>query len=408
MMMVMLLCMQPFNLYAVTLQEAMQASIKQHPMLDMAEQGVDVAQGNLIEESAYAYNPELSVEPQRRRLNAGGSSNDYYITLSQGIEVGPKRSLREQAAQAALNASRQAQKATQQKLMIEASRAFVALYFSDKLYHLRKQQSDMLEQVAHAMIRKVELGQSSQLDANLAQAIFSSAFQATSSAQQKLAQNRQRYSLALGQVEAIGDTLFLELPKLNKTWKPNTDAYQLALESRPDLAVLRAESEQSNAQADLASLARVPDITLSAMVGREAGDKLFTVGIAMPFPVLNSHSGAYRAALAEKELMNTGLAWSEKKLRYEVRAALLNHETAMAALDNIIQSDMQKNAKLTIELAQKAYDAGELDLEEWVVHIRQGLDARVTGLEITKQAWMARIRLAEVLGQAKYILEGIE
>jgi hypothetical protein len=79
----------------------------------MAEKNIESARGNLTEQSSYAYNPELSLEPQRRRLNGGGTSNDYYITLSQGIELGGKQGLREQSAQAALNASSQSREATQ-------------------------------------------------------------------------------------------------------------------------------------------------------------------------------------------------------------------------------------------------------------------------------------------------------
>jgi len=43
-----------------------------------------------------------------------------------------------------------------------------------------------------------------------------------------------------------------------------------------------------------------------------------------------------------------------------------------------------------------------------VVHINQGLSAQITALEMVKQAWMARIRLAEVLGHPEYILKGTQ
>jgi len=402
----MLLCIHPFYLHAESLQEAMARAVKRHPMLQMAEQQIDVARGNLDEQRAYAYNPQLSLEPQRRRFNGGGGSSDYYITLSQGIETGGKRGFRTQSARAALNAANRSREALRQRLMIEAARACVALYFAEQGLDLRRRQRDMLERVRHAVDRKLALGESSQLDANLAQSAFASAQNAFMVAGEALTQARERYLVALGGGQSAGVAPELSLPDLDTDWRPPADAYRIALRSRRDLALLRAKQEQLHARAEQADAARIPDITLSAMAGREAGDQLIKLGLSVPLPILNSHRGAYQAALAEKARADVGLKWSERQLRYAVQSALDNHAQAMAALSGMIKTDMQRHAEETISLARKAYAAGELDLEDLVVHIRQGLDARMTALEMIKQGWLARIRLAEVLGHPEYILEG--
>jgi len=401
-----LIGMHPWQADAVTLDTAIKIAADKHPEMQMAEQQIDAAKGNLDEQGAYAYNPKLALEPQRRRLNGGGTSNDYYVTLSQGVEVGGKRAFREQSAQAALNAVSQRRDNTRQQVMIEASRAYVSLYFAGQTYELRRQQSEMLKKVNHAVEKKLALGESSQLDANLAQSAYASALNATTAARQILTQTRQRYLLAMGKVQATGTLSELSLPSLDTHWQPPADAYKVALESRPDLAALRAKQTQFDARADLAGVARIPDIIFSAMSGREAGDQVLKLGITVPLPVLNRHQGAYRAALAEKDRVSTGLKWSEQQLRYAVQSALENHANAMTSLSGMMKTDMQQHAKDTISFAQKAYDAGELDLEELVVHIRQGLDARMTALDIIKQGWLARIRLAEVLGHPEYILKG--
>jgi len=405
----MLLCIHPIYAHADSLQEAMETAANQHPILQMAEQQVAIAKANLTEQSAYAYNPELSLEPQRRRLNAGGSANDYYITLSQGIETAGKQGFREQSAQAALKAMNQNKNNTRQQLMIAAARAYVALAMAEQAFDLRDQQSRMLKRVYHAVALQLKLGQSSQLDANLAQSAFSSALNATTVARQTLTQSKQAYLIALGNVNTAAiNPVKHTLPPLQTNWQPIGDAYKIALQSRPDISALRSKLEQSNAQANLASATRMPDVTISAMTGREAGENLIKLGFTIPIPVFNSHKGAYHAALAEQERVSSGLDWSTQQLRYAVQSAIDNHSNAMQALAGIITSHMQQSAKDTISLAQKAYDAGELDLEELVVHIRQGLDARMTALEIIQQGWLSRIRLAEMLAHPEYILEGIQ
>jgi len=400
-----LLCLQPLHANAISIQQAMDVAVQRHPMLQMAEQTTESARGNLTEQGAYAYNPELSLEPQRRSLNGGGHANDYYITLSQGIETGGKRAFRKRSARAGLNAASQQEKFTQQQLRIGVARAFVDLNFSKRVLALRTQQSDMLQQVSTAVSKQLEMGQSNQLDVNLAQSASASAQNATAVARQGFTKARQHYRQALGSMKAQWPNA---LPRLSSQWHPPVDTYKVALASRPDLSVLHARVEQAAARSDLAAAIRIPDITINAMAGRAAGEQLVKLGVSVPFPVLNSHEGAYRASEAKQVRATMDLEWSKQQLRYTLQSALDNHRNAMQSLANMTKNDMEQTAKETINLAGKAYNAGELDLEELVVHVRQGLDAQLTAIEVIKQAWLTRIRLAEVMGHPEYIIKGIQ
>ncbi len=390
---------------AITLRDAMALAAKHHPMLNMAEQRVASARGNLTEQSAYSYNPELSLEPQRRRLRDGGRSSDYYITLSQGIELGGKRALRTRAARAGVAINRWQQQATRQQLQIAVARAFVTVRITQQQRALRLRQRDMLRTLRDAIARKLELGQSNRLQLNLAESTLATAESAVTAAQSAFARSMEAYRRALGNATAPPPDA---LPALAPDWQPPADAEEIALASRPDLSALRAREQQAAARSELAKANRIPDLTISAMTGREAGDRLVKLGVAVPFPLLNSHTGAFRAAEAEQRRAETELAWFKQQLRYALQSARDNHRNAMAALRRMRASDMRQTAKETIDLARKAYDAGELDLEELVVHIRQGLDTQITALDVIRQAWLARIRLAEVMGHPEYITEGVQ
>ncbi|MBL1352665.1 MAG: TolC family protein [Zetaproteobacteria bacterium] len=407
-MMGIILCVQPLYVHAESLQESMHMAAKQHPMLQMAEQNITAAKGNLMEQGAYAYNPELLIEPQRRRLNGGGATNDYYLTFSQGIEMGGKQALRERSAKAMLHVAQQHKKVTRQQLSIQAAKAYVTRYFANRLLKMRQQQRDMLMVVKLAVVQKMAVGQSNQLAVNLAQSALASALNATTLAKQNLMRSQKAYALALGQKNIVTDLSRLQLPELYIDWKTPEHAYQIALASRPDLLALQAQGKVSDAQVALADAARISDLTLSAKVAREAGDQLLSVAITVPFALWNNHTGAYRASLANQERMDTRVIWAKQQLRYDVENAIENHRNAMQSLSDIRIYQMQQSANDTIRLAQQAYDAGELDLEEWVVHIRQALDAQITTLDIIKQAWFSRILLAQVLGHPEYILQGIQ
>lgn len=402
-----LVCISPWHAYATTLAAAMDTASRQHPELRVSEQRIEIARGQLTEQSSYAYNPELSLEPQRRRLNGGGTANDYYIGLSQGIELAGKRGYREQSAQQALNAAYSENELTQQQLVIGAARAFVELFFSKQVFNLRSKQRLMLGQLSQGIHRQMETGEVNQLDLNLARAAFASALSAEMKAKNSFTLSQAQYQMAIG--ESGGEELVdPELPQLLVDWKPPEHPFDIALQSRPDFAALRSRLAQSGAERDLARAERLPDPTLTVMAGREAGEHIVKVGLSFPIPLLNSHKGAYRSAMAQVSQAETGLEWSEKKLRLEVQAALYNHDSAMQTVTSAYQTEAPRISPDSIKLAQTAFNAGEINLEELVIHINQALEAQLTTIGIMKQGWLARIRLAEVFGHPEYILEGTQ
>ncbi len=401
----MLLCIHPFSANGVTLKAAMDAAVEQHPMLKVSKMQIDEAQGELQEQSSYAYNPEISVEPQRRRLNGGGSSNDYYITLSQGIELGGKQKYRELSTQATVEAAKFKSDTMRQQVSFNAARALVMLHFSKRELVWRNKQAGTLLQLHRAIVRQMELGEANQLDVNLSKASLIQAINAEAQAKQGHAMNVSMYVMAVGAGGDIKD-IQPDLPKLRVNWRPLSEPVEIAMRSRPDISVKVQMLAQQSAQADLARANRIPDVTVGLMAGREAGEQLISMGITIPIPVLNSHKGAYRAALSRASAYKTELEWFEQRVKLEVQEALFNHTTAMQALLEMSKVEGKSSSPDNIELAKIAFDAGELEIEEVVVHINQILESRINSAAIVKQGWLARIRLAEVLGHPEYILQG--
>ncbi|MDQ6954659.1 MAG: TolC family protein [Mariprofundaceae bacterium] len=403
----MLLSIHPFYANAVTLKAAMDAAVEQHPMLKISKMHIDGAQGELQEQGSYAYNPELTVEPQRRRINGGGSSNDYYITLSQGIELGGKQKYRELSAQAGLEAVKLESSTLHQRVAINAARALVDLYFSKRELLWRNQQTVTLLKLHKAILRQMELGEANQLDVNLSQASLTQAINAEAQAKQQHTMNVSRYVMAVGAAGDIKD-IQPELPKLLVGWQLLADPVGIAMNSRPEITVKRQRLAQYSAQADLANAKRIPDVTIGLTAGREAGDQLISLGLTVPIPVLNSHSGAYRTALSQTSAYKTELQWFEQRVKLEVQQAVFNHTTAMQALLAMRKVEGKPVSSDNIALARKAFDAGELDIEELVVHINQILESRINAAAVVKEGWLASIRLAEVLGHPEYILQGTQ
>ena len=398
-----LISMMPWTAHAETTLEQAIDMAKQHPKLHMAELNQDASYASWLASSSYAYNPELSIEVQERKLNGGGQDTDYYIGLSQGIETGGKRHYREQAAKASLQSSQLQAETLRQTLIADAARAFVLLYEAEQILSIRTQQSRLLLKLHQGVQKQLQVGDANILQANLAAASYASALSALTQARQDYTLARNAYYQATGKFDDA--EIHPSLPKLNTHWQPPKNAYELAIQARPELAELKARAKKGQAQAELANASRYVDPTLSIMSGREAGEQLFKLGISFPIPLTNSKKEAYKASLAQAEISQSQVLWFEKQLQSEVRSALDNHQDAMMALRVFERQQTNDNS---IQLAQSAFEAGELSLEDLVLHINQALDAKLTMLNLTKQGWLARIQLAQTLGHPEYILQGIK
>jgi len=368
--------------------------------------GNDAARAQLTSQSAYAYNPELSLELQDRKLNAGGRTTDYYIGVSQGVEIAGKRGYREQAAQAALDSSSQSTALLRQQLKVGAARAFVALFLAKKALAVRVQQAKSLKVLSLAVKRQLDVGDANILDANLAQSTYATALSAETEARQTYTLVQAQYFTALGQFD--DKWLDMALPRLRVDWKVPEHPVEVALQYRPEVAAFKAKTRETRAQAELADAERFSDPTISLMGGREAGEDLMKLGVSFAIPVTNGRKGAYQASLAQASRSEDAMRWFERRLKLDVQAVMSNHQRAMQALKDAHDMEQSLNTSNSVALAESAFKAGELSLEDLVIHINQALEARLTTLNIMKQGWFARIRLAEVLGRPEYIIQGIQ
>ncbi len=387
---------------STTLTQAINLA-KKHPLLQISMLNQDTARSQLSAASAYAYNPELSLELQNRKLNDGGQDTDYYIGLSQSIETGGKVDYRKQAAQAKLQISQYDTEILRLQLIRDIATAFVQLHEANQTLTIRQQQSTLYLELYQAVQRQLDVGNANVLQANLAASAYAAALSALGQAQQAATLALNQYVQAAGQLNT--HPIHTDLPILNTTWHPPKHAYAIALAARPEVKRLQSQTQYTNAQANLANATRYVDPTISFMTGKEAGEKLLKLGVSFPIPLSNNNKDMYQASLVQVQASQNQAVWFKQRLKQDVLTAISNHQKNMRVLQMFTQ---QTSANNSIALAKKAFDAGELSLEDLVLHINQALDAKLTRLNLTTQAWIARIHLAYTLGHPEYILQGVQ
>jgi len=400
-----LLSILPWTAHAATLEQAMNLAVDNHPAIQISAFETDVVRAQMKSQTAYAYNPDVSLEYQDRKLNGGGTSADYYIGISQGIEFGSKHSDRNRAAKAGLQASLKNLESLKQTLKTEAAKAYVSLSIAKQTLAIRSQQTQSYKLLGLAVKKRMQAGDANILDANLAQSAYATALSAETKARQDERQRQIHYMTALNE-HAV--EVNMALPRLNLEWLTPQDPLNVAKSSRADFAALQEKALQAEASADLADANRYSDPTVSLMKGREAGEALLKLGVSFALPFTDARKGDYQASLAQALRDERVLQWFEQKLALDVQAAVENHSSAIQSLKIVTQMEKAFDTSNSESLAQSAYEAGEISIEDLVLHINQALDARLTKLNMLEQSWLARIQLAQVLGHPEYIIQGIQ
>ncbi|HKJ82505.1 MAG TPA: TolC family protein [Mariprofundaceae bacterium] len=389
----------------MTLEQAMRLAGEAHPEVRISEQGVAMERNSLDEQSAYAYNPIVSIRSQRRRLADGSRiTPDYMVELSQQIEIPGKRASRTAVARAGLDAAQDHALYVRQQRQIDAARAAVRLKFSSQIAASRRQQRHIMLRLLHAVEQGLKAGEKNRLDVNLARASYANAVSGQERSEQLLLTAQRDMDNALG----LGDRdsrLQIKIPGLDTGWEPPRNAIQQALSSRPDIRTARDHVRAGEASMRLADLNRLPDPTLKLLEARYSGDHIVGLILQVPIPALNTHTGAYRRTVARLERDKGSMRWRIVKLKREVTTAIGQYQKAVRALVDFRQAHGAM-AEGNIRLARTAYEQGEMNLSNLLVYLHESLRSRITRLHLTERVWLSRIRVAEVLGRPKYILQG--
>ena len=152
------LCSAGAQAEALALADAVRLAAQRHPDVVAAEKRLAAAEARAEQAHSYRYNPEISYEAQRRRLRDGGRTRDFYLTLAQPLEVGGKRDLRIQKAEAERKAAAAALALARLQAGVRAARAYVQAWHAQQLLRLRKREAALARRLVQAAQKRLALG----------------------------------------------------------------------------------------------------------------------------------------------------------------------------------------------------------------------------------------------------------
>ncbi|KDP94879.1 hypothetical protein ER13_08885 [Brevundimonas sp. EAKA] len=383
----------------VTLAEALARAATSSPALAAAEADVAAAVGR-AQQAGFRPNPELGLEVENFAGTGGFSGvDDAESTLSveQRFELGGKRSARERAAQAEVDAARLRLAVARADLEQEVRDAYAEAWADSRRVELARDQflrADNLQTIATEL---VDAGREPPLRALRARTAALEAVGRVRAAEAEYAEAQRALAALWGGGE--------DLPEPTAPDAFPAPAAIIDPATALDVRLAEAEVATSVAVVERERTLSRPDVTVSvgARQFRGTDDTALVFGASMPIGLFDRNQGNIAAANAERTgaeaRRNAALAGAIRRTR-DAQAALRTAESQLAFLEN----QAEPEAIEAVRIAREGFSAGRftlldvLDAEEALNTVQADM---ITAELERAQAVAALTRATETEGSAR-------
>lgn len=343
----------------LTLEAAIERALSASPRLSSAQADIRSAEGE-AEQAGYRLNPELNFEAE----NIGGTGPHrafdgavYTLSLSQELETGGKRGLRQSAANLQIDLQRRELATERLELIQEVTIAYTRLIATQEHLALAQEHTELAKRLLKEVQQRVQAARESQLQLSQSEIVLARARLAEEVHEREL-QHAKRVlaSFWLGRHEPWR---YANGPFFKATEPVSEDALEARLKQHPSVLLWQAEQKRQNAilKFEQAQAFPNPRVRLGVRQFEDTGDQALVVGLSVPIPVFNRNQGS--VVRAKGQLVKTDSegtnAWLE----------LTNH--GLQALEDMINAYRQArtlsesiipSAERAFELARESYVSG--------------------------------------------------
>lgn len=343
------------------------------------------------------------------------SDNNLMVGVELPLELGGRRRARVMVAEREIELKEAEVRDFERRLAAQ-----VRVKYADAIGATRnlKFTEDLLELTrnSHQLIRaRVELGKSAPLDQNLVWVELNK----TEVMKIGFESKTEVAMLELKKVIGMSPEETLRLRgefELERQPPPQSEALRRALESRPDLAALRAAENIAAAQTEQARVEGKVDASIFANYERmnfgynirgfnDAGALVpitgifhyATFGLRLKLPVRNNNQGLIEAAVAAEVAARKRREFAELVVRNEVAAAYARLERARAASavyrDRVIDASARN-----LDVLRQAYMLGQKNLLDYITEQRRFIDIETGYTDLLKENFNALVEIERVVG----------
>jgi len=385
---------------ALTLREAIRATLASNPDLKSFAYTLQ-AQDARVRGAAQTPAIEMSVEVENV-LGTGGvrglKEAETTFALSRVVELGGKRHLRVDAAQAERDGLTTDRQAAQLDHLAEVTRRFVHVASDQKQLELTAEAVRLASGTVEAVKRRVNAAKSPEVELHRANVELIRAEVELEHAQHEYASSKVLLAAMWGETQPRFEAVNADLYALPTP--ESFDAFASRLQRSPDFTRFTSIARLRDAEVRLAQSQRKADFTLSAGVRRlDAGnDHAFVAGFSMPF---GSRSRA-QPAIDEATALASAVELQRASASVNARAQLfaiyqeLRHEISEAAT---LRDRVLPQIQEALHETEYAYERGRYGYLELVDAQRAYLEVQRALIEASANSHTYRAELERLTAE---------
>ncbi len=393
----------------LTLEQAVHRALAASPTIKAAQAAFPAIEGELAEARApFWNNPQVSAEVGRRdsREAAGPatSSRDWGFGLSQTFEIAERQRLRRQSATRERAAAQENVNEVRADIVSQVSERFVRVLSLQTRIATEDQTFALIERAAQAVAKRVEAGEDSVLDSNLARVEAERARNGVAALREQLIQAQSDLATAIQWPPAAALEVVGDLSEPSRFY--SVDELVVSASRRPLLRFLELRERAAHSRLALERSLAYPDVTLGVTHSKEgptdARDRITMVTVSVPLPLFRRNQAGIGRA-------NTELTQAEIERQSGTRLVEAQVRSLWARRQNLLDRVRIMNEALLPRLAQnqeltrKAFDAGELGLVQLLLANRQLLEAQRDVIDARAELQLATIGLETAAGLGLHI-----
>lgn len=378
----------------LTLEQTIARAREQAGAVAVARARVAEAEATLVDASArFRDNPvfEAAAGP---RAGSGRRATDVEAGVSQQFETGGQRAARVAGARAAIDRQVAEVRQVARGVVFEAAAAFLDGVAALERLQIGEAADTVSREVLAVTERRYAVGDIAAIELNLAR-IDAARTSAT------LLAARGDLTAAVGALRALLRLASSEPIELRGSLDvaPAAPLSQLeqAVEQRPEFEVLAADERDADAQVRLGRALRSPDLGFRVGYEREEADTVILGGFTVTLPAFQAGRGTEALGLARASRLRIEREMARDAAVSELRAAYAVYEQRAAAAA-AFQRDSAPPLLDNEALGRRSYEAGEMNLMDYLLVRRDVLETRAAVIDRRLEAARSRLTVDYVAG----------
>jgi outer membrane protein, heavy metal efflux system len=339
---------------------------------------------------------------QRSIAQSPGSNSrrgEWGAGIAQTFEIAGQQGWRRNAAQQSQHAIALDIAEEYRTLHAQMEEQFITVLAIQKRMEVEQHILKLIEQNTALSRKRVQAGEDSLLDGNLAVVDTERARNQLSALNEQLVRARAQLAATLQLGEA-------ELPAVSGELMPSSNSYTLSnllekLTDRPGIQSLSVKESAARSRLELQKNLTYPDLTISVNNSREAtvagDDNITSLGVSLPLPIFRRNGAGIGRATTELTQSEINRAALTRNAKAAIQAAWLRRENIrerIGRLDKEVYPRLEEN----LTLAKLAFENGEIGLPQLLILQRQAVDAQRDIIDAQKDMRLVQIELEYISG----------